>query len=620
MASPLPWEGAPLEDESAGTPLIICSRATRRLELLLRQGVDLTPRIREACSSHFWERKDGGQQPTAAGEVGRLAAALLCNVVEVPEAESSRGEGSSQSWQLSRDPHLELAVTTDTLRLLKVRCWPASCPLSHAQRRLSPADAKKSPRTAPQLSSGTLVYVSNPAEPCIAPHIARVLALAPAAQVAPAPRDAVAYLAPSLAHNLGLALHLQPLLSSEGAAAGGQVALHRLDVPRPGGGSTSGGGRMVSFPQPGLEEEAQVVVAEEVDIAVVRTPVVTALGPANARPSGAEGDGGVAAAPPADESGADLAADALRRYLVTGTRLVCEGDVFAAPRAEHDEGASQLLANLNRLPAGKQAAAGATGPPAQQQSSLPPASPDLVHFKVMRLAARGGLVAAVDVEATIVRMVGSCSSGLPVGLPGYVAGMAAGGAAAAPSLSSLLPTWRQLAELLASMLHPSTARLPLRSVLELITRGKCLHLRCSPALTDPFLKHITACLFGRLAILLHGPAGSGKRSAVAAAAAAVGCHLVALSCHDFRSPNSSDKQVLEGLRTAFDAAAAYRPLVLSLQHFETLAEGMAYCLGGAEQHAMAQAVTKTVLYNMLQGHRTLAPLLPRRPVSYQSVS
>ena len=117
---PPPWEGAPPEDDSAGAPLIVCSRAARRLELLFRQGVDLTPRIREACPSHLWGRKDGGQQP-AAGEVGRLAAALLRGVVEVPEAEASRGDGSGQAWQLSRDPQLELAVTTDTLRLLKVR-------------------------------------------------------------------------------------------------------------------------------------------------------------------------------------------------------------------------------------------------------------------------------------------------------------------------------------------------------------------------------------------------------------------------------------------------------------------------------------------------------------------
>ncbi|GLI63436.1 hypothetical protein VaNZ11_006327, partial [Volvox africanus] len=69
----------------------------------------------------------------------------------------------------------------------------------------------------------------------------------------------------------------------------------------------------------------------------------------------------------------------------------------------------------------------------------------------------------------------------------------------------LLSSWRRVSEVLAPLLHPHTLHLDL------------------PAAT----------------VLLYGPPGSGRRTAARAAAAALGLHFIAVSCHELQPPAGS---------------------------------------------------------------------------------
>ena len=447
----------------------------------------------------------------------------------------------------------------------------------------------------------------------------------------------MAYLAPSLAHNLGLALHLWPLLRGEGGGGGEPAAppgnhyANGSSSSSSGSGSSSGssstaagphrvriqrynpaaaqpaqqqqGEQWHSVPQPG-NEPALVPVATEAHISIVRTPAPALLrqapgsseaadaapaadgateGCASAGGQGSraaeaadDADGSPAAAADKGSSAAD-AVSALQAWFIAARRVVQEGDLLAVPRPPpgSSSGAGSLLPLLlPNLHAGGRARG--AGPAAT-------APPQLLYFRVARLVAQsqpagpdGGDVApaaAVDVATTAVKLVGSCSSGLPVGLPHYLAaatrtGSSSSGGTSAllgvhalaaavprpllPAVGPLLPAWRPLAQLLASVLHPGSAGVPLR-----------------------------------LAVLLHGPPGSGKRTAAAAAAAAVGCHLVSLSSHDVKAAaGAAERHTFEGLRAAFGAAAEYAPALLLLRDFSALGDASSH---GGSAGASAQS-------------------------------
>ena len=98
----------------------------------------------------------------------------------------------------------------------------------------------------------------------------------------------------------------------------------------------------------------------------------------------------------------------------------------------------------------------------------------------------------------------------------------------------------------------------------------------------------------RVALLLHGPSGSGRATAARAAAAALGLHVVPFSCHELGGgPQQQPPQQQQGgegtavaaLRAAFEAAAQFAPALLLLQDFEVLAEAAP---GGG--HAYAPAI------------------------------
>ena len=73
-----------------------------------------------------------------------------------------------------------------------------------------------------------------------------------------------------------------------------------------------------------------------------------------------------------------------------------------------------------------------------------------------------------------------------------------------------------------------------------------------------------------MAVLLLGPRGSGRSTAVRAATAALGIHLVPFSCHDLKG--QTDAETATALRASLEAAQEYAPVVLVLRHFEVLAE------------------------------------------------
>ncbi|GAX82166.1 hypothetical protein CEUSTIGMA_g9594.t1 [Chlamydomonas eustigma] len=100
----------------------------------------------------------------------------------------------------------------------------------------------------------------------------------------------------------------------------------------------------------------------------------------------------------------------------------------------------------------------------------------------------------------------------------------------------LRSTWKQVAKLMAPLLHPETKNLELK-----------------------------------MSLLLHGPRGSGRRTAVRAAAAALGLHYIPISCHDFRG--SSDTKSLDALTEIAAQASRFAPCVLLLNHVEELVRG-----------------------------------------------
>jgi peroxin-6 len=146
-------------------------------------------------------------------------------------------------------------------------------------------------------------------------------------------------------------------------------------------------------------------------------------------------------------------------------------------------------------------------------------------------------------------------------------------------------------------------------------------LVCS--LAAPLLHPSAATLRLRLAILLKGPAGVGKRSVVAAAAAALGMRLVTYNCHELApsgggcarraaglcmqarlcgltwrtARDRSDGKTASAIAGSFKAAAGYAPSVLLLRRFGALTSGAP---GGAPDAGAAGAKVAPLLSRTLE--------------------
>ena len=99
------------------------------------------------------------------------------------------------------------------------------------------------------------------------------------------------------------------------------------------------------------------------------------------------------------------------------------------------------------------------------------------------------------------------------------------------------------------------------------------------ALAPPLHPAASASLRLRTAVLLHGPAGAGKRAAAAAAAATLGATFVSVSCHELIA-EAGETKLAGVIGSSFGAAAMHAPAVLYLRRFGALA-GAAAAAGGA---------------------------------------
>ncbi|KAH6766372.1 peroxin 6 [Perilla frutescens var. hirtella] len=96
----------------------------------------------------------------------------------------------------------------------------------------------------------------------------------------------------------------------------------------------------------------------------------------------------------------------------------------------------------------------------------------------------------------------------------------------------------------------------------------------------------------RVSILLHGVAGSGKRTVIRYVARRLGLHVVEYSCHDFMT--SSEKKASIALSEAFIAARRYCPAILLLRHFEVFHSSAAQEGSSYEQVGVNSEVASTI--------------------------
>lgn len=96
----------------------------------------------------------------------------------------------------------------------------------------------------------------------------------------------------------------------------------------------------------------------------------------------------------------------------------------------------------------------------------------------------------------------------------------------------------------------------------------------------------------RVSILLHGVAGSGKRTVIRYVARRLGLHVVEYSSHDFMT--SSEKNASIALAEAFSAARRYSPAILLLRHFEVFRNLAAQEGSSYEQVGVNSEVASTI--------------------------
>lgn len=96
----------------------------------------------------------------------------------------------------------------------------------------------------------------------------------------------------------------------------------------------------------------------------------------------------------------------------------------------------------------------------------------------------------------------------------------------------------------------------------------------------------------RISILLHGVAGSGKRTVIRYVARRLGLHVVEYSCHDFMT--SSEKKASIALAEAFSTARRYSPVILLLRHFEVFRNLAAQEGSSHEQVGVNSEVASTI--------------------------
>ncbi|KAJ4895188.1 Peroxisome biogenesis protein 6 [Raphanus sativus] len=149
-------------------------------------------------------------------------------------------------------------------------------------------------------------------------------------------------------------------------------------------------------------------------------------------------------------------------------------------------------------------------------------SEDFIYFKVIAMEPSNERFLRVNHSQTALVLGGTVSSGLPPDL-------------LVSSSKVPIPLQEDTVNILASVLSP-----PL----------------CPSALSSKL----------RVAVLLHGLPGCGKRTVVNYVARRLGLHVVEYSCHSLLA--SSERKTSTALAQTFNMARRYAPTILLLRHFE----------------------------------------------------
>eukprot|EP00249_Psilotum_nudum_P020917 c27900_g1_i1 orf=315-3470(+) len=115
-------------------------------------------------------------------------------------------------------------------------------------------------------------------------------------------------------------------------------------------------------------------------------------------------------------------------------------------------------------------------------------------------------------------------------------------------------------------------------------------------LLGPFLHHWAPSLKLRTAVLMHGPAGCGKRTVVRQVANELGMHVVEYNCHEL--VGASEEKTSIALKQTFEVARRYAPSVLLLRRFGALGK---VSLGGPSTSDGGMARVATVLRESIFG-------------------
>jgi SpoVK/Ycf46/Vps4 family AAA+-type ATPase len=482
-----------------------------------------------------------------------------------------------------------------------------------------------------------LIEVTNPDRPEIRPHLARLWPSEHLFSLVNSDEElSIAALPPTLAHNLGLALHITPLLAQprEGdnsitheAEEDGDEKISNLKnnkatpharvfitpyIPSPPSipdTSSSEGEKeykdeeddeieYATFPQPPPFEAVQIPVAQELYVSVVREPITCWSPPGVDGQHPAQQHQQHSYTSFLEDDTAESAGSstdpvlAIQKYFLGGLRVVCEGDILAVPK--HGIATLAEIMNNISLPLLEEEEEQEEEEEYFSKNSKNWEFSRFIFFKVSRVVPNTKAIQAIDVGSTMVKLSGTCSSTLPVGLRGYLncstsnnlvslLGWNAGAASlprgwTLPFVGELLPSWRRIAHPLATLMHPASNNFNLK-----------------------------------VAMLVHGPSGAGKRTAIAAAAAAVGCHTTFINCRDIKGEGAlPDSKVAEGLRVAFDIAGRYRPCILILEEFHLMgssgephADAAAARLSTALAECIAAGADRSHLMNSLDSNKPL---------------
>ena len=383
------------------------------------------------------------------------------------------------------------------------------------------------------IQSGDLVEVSNPEIPSISPRFARVWAAGDDVLV-----QGDVDISPFLAYNLGIPYHLAPFFKLKDSLNNNKFKVSITKVVKRTTALQDGVDmRHVVNPSCGSLE---LPMATHLGLSVIREPDANGdfLPEMEGEEGGEHGQMNGGFQDPEEE----VAAMCLKNHFGSDVQIVSLGDTIAIPIPRSGTKKPGLVVSSINMPID-----------GLQDGDHQSAPPSVLYFKVTSMKPELPLIQAVDSRHTAVDLQGVTNSGYPVGSRAYLGGDP-GKDAAMLGVSSraswlqmdqvcmehvgkILPVWKKVAHVVACTFHPSSTS-----------------IRMKPS------------------ILLSGPHGAGKRVAARAAAAALGCHYISISCEDIRPEGMPDEKVVEALDAVLSIAGNYKPVILLLRDVHLLAQ------------------------------------------------